>query len=312
MIGIKGIFANRSVLFHTGVFAYLLLMGFLLSAVSGFVILKTANTSTGMENASGMSFYLLHATQFFSNIFLFFLPAAGTAYLCSHHPAGFLNMRRIPDIKVVLLSVLMLLMVFPLIDVTTYFNEKMRLPEFMAPLENWMRTTEDLAAGLTEKMLSEEGVIPFFINILIIGVMAGVTEELLFRGTLLTILREKIKNPHVAIWIIASLFSAIHFQFYGFIPRLLLGAIFGYMLYWSHSIWIPVIAHFLNNTIILIANKAGFFSDITDSSIFIPADPSPKEFILISIITTAGLIGFYFCAKVVRGANGRTGERANG
>ena len=301
MIGIKGIFANRSVLFHTGVFAYLLLTGFVLSAVSGFVILKTANASTGMENASGMSFYLLHATQFFSNIFLFLFPAAGTAYLCSRYPAGFLNLRRLPDIKVVLLTVLMLVLVFPLIDVTTYFNEKMRLPEFMAPLENWMRTTEDLAAGLTEKMLSEKGALPFFINILIIGVMAGVTEELLFRGALLTILREKIKNPHVAIWIVASIFSAIHLQFYGFIPRLLLGAVFGYMLYWSHSIWVPVIAHFLNNTIILIANKAGFFSDITDSSTFIPSDPSPKEFIIISIITIAGLIGFCFCAKRMRG-----------
>ena len=300
MIGLKGIFSNRSAIFHFGVFAYLALIGFILSAFSGFLIMKTTNDPTGMENATGMPFYLLHASQFFANIFLFLMPAAGTAYLCSKHPAGFLYMRKIVDSRVVLLTAMMLLLIFPLLDVTSYINEKMQLPEFMAPIENWMRTTEDLAADLSEKMMSEEGVLPFITNILIIGVLAGVTEELLFRGALLTILRKKINNPHIAIWIVAVIFSAIHLQFYGFIPRLILGAVFGYMLYWSHSIWVPVMAHFLNNTIIIIANKAGFFSDKADTSTFIPAEPSPIESVIIGIITIAGLIGFYFCAKRVK------------
>ena len=256
-----------------------------------------ADASTGEDNVMGLPFYFLHATQFFANIFLFFLPAAGVAYLCSKQPAKFLFMRKITDSRVVILTALMLLFILPLIDVTAYINAKMQLPEFMAPVENWMRSTEDLATDLTEKMLSEEGVIPFIINILVIGVMAGVFEELLFRGALLTILREKMKNPHIAIWIIAFIFSAIHLQFYGFIPRLILGAVFGYMLYWSNSIWVPVIAHFLNNSIIVIVTKAGFLSDKVDNATFISAEPSPGEWIALTLITIAGLIGFCVCGK---------------
>jgi len=127
--------------------------------------------------------------------------------------------------------------------------------------------------------------------------MAGLTEELLFRGAILSAIREKIKNPHVAIWIVAFLFSAIHFQFYGFIPRLILGAFLGYLLFWSRSIWIPILVHFLNNTITVAAYKAGLFQDFSESSTFINSDTTPTEFILISIIAAAGLALFYLCAQ---------------
>jgi len=294
MIGLKGIFANRSPFFHIGVFAYFLLMGFLMSATCVFFIMKAG------KDSAGLSFYLMHTTQFVANIFLFLLPAFGTAYICSRHPAGFLFLKKKPNSKVLLLTVLMLFLIIPLVDLTTYINLKLQLPEFMAPVENWMRATEDSAAKLIEKMLSEEGILPFITNIFNIGVMAGVTEELLFRGTLLSIIRKRIKNPHIAIWMVAMIFSAIHLQFYGFIPRMILGAVLGYMLYWSHSIWVPVLAHFLNNTIIVIANKAGFFSDKVDNSTFIPAEPSPQELILICVISIACLTGFYFCAKVMQ------------
>ena len=45
----------------------------------------------------------------------------------------------------------------------------------------------------------------------------------------------------------AFLFSAMHMQFYGFVPRLLLGAMLGYLFVWSGSLWLSVLAHFVNN-----------------------------------------------------------------
>jgi len=97
-------------------------------------------------------------------------------------------------------------------------------------------------------------------GLLVIGIMAGVGEEFLFRGILQPKLKFYIGNPHVAIWLTAAIFSAIHMQFYGFIPRMLLGAIFGYLYHFSGSLLYPIIAHILNNvvTVVLVyLNKLG-------------------------------------------------------
>ena len=59
---------------------------------------------------------------------------------------------------------------------------------------------------------------------------------------------------HIAIWITAFIFSAVHMQFYGFVPRMLLGALFGYMFVWTGSLWVPVLMHFVNNGIAVVVN----------------------------------------------------------
>jgi membrane protease YdiL (CAAX protease family) len=91
------------------------------------------------------------------------------------------------------------------------------------------------------------GLDSFIYNLLIMAVIPAIGEELLFRGVIQQQLHFRLKNPHMAIWITAMLFSAIHMQFYGFIPRMLLGAFFGYLMVWTQSLWVPVLAHFLNN-----------------------------------------------------------------
>ena len=106
---------------------------------------------------------------------------------------------------------------------------------------------------LTEFLTEFESPGYFILAIVVIAVIPGVGEELLFRGFLQNILKRIFKNDHIAIWIAAILFSAIHFQFYGFIPRMLLGALFGYLYVWTGNLLIPIIAHFLNNSISLIA-----------------------------------------------------------
>lgn len=298
----KGLFANRSVLFQSGILLYLIVMGVVLSSIFGYAIAMLSNFLSGNspEKTSELSFYTLHATQFVSNIFVFILPSIGTAYFCSQKPAEFLHMQKITDIRVIILTTLMIFLISPAIDIATYLNSTMSLPEFMAPIENWMRETEDYAAGITEKILSEKGILPFVTNIFIIGIMAGVTEEFLFRGALLSIIRKKIKNPHIAIWIVAIIFSAIHFQFFGFIPRMLLGAILGYLLYWSNSIWIPVFAHFLNNAMAVVGYKIGLFENPSESSTLITTNIETSELIVTITVAITGVVLFALCAKTMK------------
>ena len=146
----------------------------------------------------------------------------------------------------------------PLINLTVYWNESLSLPEWLAPVENWMRQQEDTMQHFTEILIHGDGFSPLLSNLIVVALTAAVTEEFLFRGALMRIIGHWIRNPHGAIWIAAILFSAFHLQFYGFLPRMLLGAYFGYLLIWSRSIWLPICAHFFNNAlnVIIMSNHS--------------------------------------------------------
>jgi len=110
-----------------------------------------------------------------------------------------------------------------------------------------MRAAETQAMQITEAFLKVEHWSALLLNIFIIGVIPAVGEELLFRGVIQKELFSRSGKIHFSIWITALLFSAMHLQFLGFIPRFLIGGMLGYMFYWSGSIWLPILAHFVNN-----------------------------------------------------------------
>jgi hypothetical protein len=182
----------------------------------------------------------------------------------------------LPKPMQVVFAILSLVVAVPLINFLVNWNEGMHLPAFLNDIETWMRTSEDAAAKVTEKLLSGTAWIDLISNLVIIALMAGIGEELFFRGLLQSMFTDLIKgnkdvvskkrlawSKHAAIWVIAFIFSAIHLQFYGFIPRMLLGVWFGYLLLWTGSIWIPIIAHFTNNalsTIFSFAENRGLLS----------------------------------------------------
>jgi membrane protease YdiL (CAAX protease family) len=85
------------------------------------------------------------------------------------------------------------------------------------------------------------------VNFMMIAILPAIGEEFLFRGVLQRLFINWTRNAHVGILVSAFLFSFIHFQFYGFVPRFLLGLYFGYLMFWSASIWVPVAAHLINN-----------------------------------------------------------------
>jgi membrane protease YdiL (CAAX protease family) len=141
-----------------------------------------------------------------------------------------------------------------------YLNMNVQFPEFLSGLEKVLRDKEDELMKLTLYITDFENTFELLLGVLVIGVIAGIGEEYLFRGILQPKLRDYTRSIHWGIWLSAFIFSAIHFQFYGFVPRMLLGALFGYLYVYSGSLVYPMLAHILNNsfTVVMVyLNKRG-------------------------------------------------------
>ncbi|MDH6342276.1 membrane protease YdiL (CAAX protease family) [Parabacteroides sp. PFB2-12] len=195
---------------------------------------------------------ILRWAQLISSIGLFLVPALFYAWLTGDDIRDFLSIRERPKIPFLFWALIGLFLLAPSIALAEYLNRQMTFPEILAPVETWMRAQEDKAEQMTLLLLEQKGVVTLLFNLLVIAVGAGITEEFYFRGALQRIIARWSGNPHVVIWVTAIIFSAFHLQFYGFLPRMLLGAYFGYLLLWTGSLWVPVFAHFANNAISVI------------------------------------------------------------
>ena len=169
------------------------------------------------------------------------------AWIIVRQPHEYL--RDTPKFPIVLLAVSFVIMFFsmPLIELLSNINQKMVLPHFLKGLEDWMRSTEASAEKAQEAMLKMNTIGDLFFVLAIVAFLTAIAEEFMFRGCLQTIFVKWTKNHHAAVWITAILFSAFHMEFFGFLPRVLLGALFGYFVVYSGSIWPAVVGHFVNN-----------------------------------------------------------------
>lgn len=194
--------------------------------------------------------------------------------------------------KYLVLSLLFLLACNPAMELVSRWNMDMTLPESFQGMEVWMRGKEDEMADLTEKLVMVESLEYLLLNLFVMAVIPAIVEEFYFRGALQKIFIRLFKNAHVAIWVTAIIFSAIHVQFYGFFPRMLLGLIFGYAFLWSRNIWVPVFAHFLNNASVTLiayfyAREGKTYYDLQNSN------PYSLPLYIGSIILSIG-IAYYF------------------
>ena len=201
-----------------------------------------------------LSVTALKWVQFFQSTAMFLLPPLCVAYLWSQEPMKWLKVSEFHSFKFSGIAILLMLVALPAINLLSYWNQQMTLPAFLEPLEQWMKTSEESAKVLTEQFMHTTTIGGLIINLLLMAVLPALGEELTFRGVLQRLFQgSKVSEfqgsrvPHLAIWCSAILFSAIHLQFYGFIPRMLMGALFGYMLIWTGSLWIPILMHFTNN-----------------------------------------------------------------
>lgn len=196
------------------------------------------------NDLSGTS--VLKTTQFFQSIGLFVVPPLLLAFMWSLKPLEHLKMNRLPDSWSILFAIIIMIAAVPAINLLGEINHAIRFPASLAFIEEYLISMETRAEVLTNKMLAVSSIHDLLINIGLIAIIPAVGEELFFRGTVQRLLQDKMK-VHAAIWVTAFIFSSIHFQFYGFIPRLLMGAFLGYLFVWTNNLWVPIIAHFTNN-----------------------------------------------------------------
>ncbi len=215
--------------------------------IAWFMFNSNVDLSLLMGNPNDMDINLLRTLQISSSVGMFIAGPIAFAYTNQVKPKHYYFF----DTKInpALLLTVFLLMLFatPLFEWVALMNQKMNLPVSLKELEVWMKAKELEAGELTKKLLTMKSYGDLAINLLMIAVIPAIGEELFFRGGLQNALGQWFKNHHVAIWTTAIIFSAIHMQFYGFFPRMLLGALFGYLLVYGKSMYLPILGHFLNN-----------------------------------------------------------------
>ena len=278
----------------SGIFS--LLLGYLIANI-GFDInlLSSPNLIASLDDPNTIN--ALKTIQLVQQIGIFIIPALLFALLCSTSPLIYLRIKNRPKTFSLIASIIIMIFSIPLINFLAGINESMRLPEFLSGLENWMMEAEANAKVITTAFLNMDGRKDLVINMVIIALIPAIGEELLFRGALQNLVIDWSKNIHLGIWITAILFSAMHMQFYGFLPRMAMGLLFGYLVIWTGSIWIPVFCHFTNNgsaVLYTYLNQKGIISDELDN---VGTGNGDLTYIIVSSLIVLMLLVFVFRNK---------------
>lgn len=226
------------------IFVALIIAGLILGTVIG--LLYTLFSGNAADSLASLRFM-----QISSQIFTFVLPPIIYAFLVKENPVKSLGFSE-STILWLFIGIAMIYAILPLNSVFAEWNAGLKLPESMSSLEKLMKEMQDSATEIMEKLVNVNNIGGLIINLIMIAGLAAFGEELIFRSIIQTSLIKICKNAHIGIFIASAIFSFIHFEFYGFLPRLVLGLLLGYMFYYSRSIWIPMAMHFVNNGTIVV------------------------------------------------------------
>lgn len=192
----------------------------------------------------------------------------------------------------VLLAGLLMIIIMPANSLVIHWNADMHFPDFMQNFEQWARAKEDELAELTKLIAVFDSFPKLMIGILVIAVIPAIGEEIVFRGVLQKQLHRWTGNPHAAIWIAGLVFAAIHVQFFGFVPRAILGALFGYLYFWSGRISVPIVAHFFNNgftVLLLYLQQTGAVEFDVEST-----EPMSWWSVMLSLVLSAAVMYYLY------------------
>ena len=240
--------------------------------------------------------------QFMQTTATFLLPPILCAWLWDeeHKPFRWLKMDVPVQWQNILLAVVIMICAVPGINLLADLNSRVELPKSLEFIEQILKSQEEAAAALTERFLQADNIGGLLLNIGLMALLPAFSEELSFRGTLQQVIskdqngKEQSTKVHLAIWITAFIFSAIHMQFYGFVPRMLLGAMFGYVFVWSGSLWVPITMHFVNNGLaVLVYYLMGESENTKNIADTLGAGDTWYLGVFSILITSLGLLIFY-------------------
>ena len=262
------------------------------------------------QAASGqiISLGFLRTFQIINQIGIFIFPPIAFAWLISERPLNFLGISK-PRAGQMILAIIAVLSIAPVINVLVQWNEGLTLPHMFRGIENWMRNTEENAARLTENFLNAGNPADLALNLLMIGILPALGEELLFRPAFIGVLKKMFRNVHWPVMISAIVFSAFHLQFFGFFPRLVLGILMGYLYVWSGSLWVPALAHFVNNSVVVVVSWL-FQNQFIEKNLTDLEGAGSWPYVAISAVLTALVMtGVYISGK--RGRDLETNPEIN-
>ncbi len=231
------------------------------------------------------------------DVLVFIVPALATALMVTRIPASLLCINKKLSLNTLALALLTMIAAVPALNIIITWNASIHLPESMSGIETWFRAMENNASGNIEYILGGNSIGDLIMSLLIVGIAAGFSEELLFRGVLQRLLPSGMSGHQSAVWIAAIIFSCFHFQFFGFIPRLLLGAYFGYLLLWSGCLWLPVVAHILNNSIYVVNNWIAAREGLTTVAPGAEMPNSLQSWLLIVLSVALTALGIYLTRR---------------
>ncbi|MFH1004686.1 MAG: CPBP family intramembrane glutamic endopeptidase [Bacteroidota bacterium] len=273
-----------------GVFLFFLSIS---SIIGLFVVsdgLHSMNDISQMTDYSNVTILKsIKIVQAISIIGSFIIPSLLFVYFTSEKKFSYLKLN---DFRF-LSGIIVLLLVFavmPFINWTGEVNSHLALPDFMSSVERWMKSSEDVAKKLTEAFLQMNGIGDLCANLFIVALLAAVGEELFFRGAMQNLFVEWTKKVHLSVWITAILFSALHVQFYGFIPRMILGVVLGYIYVWSGSLWLSMLFHFLNNGMAVVISYLISNKIISESVETVGAEKETWIYVVVSVIVSIWLL----------------------
>ncbi|MFC2097510.1 lysostaphin resistance A-like protein [Bacteroidota bacterium] len=214
--------------------------------------LNLSNYSSYFNISDPENVNFLKFMQIIQSTGLFIVPPLILARFFGNGILSYLKLDKKPFLIILGLALLTLFFAMPIIGFAGELNAKMQLPGFLSKIEQWMKNMEESSADLMDKFLMTDKPGNLLLNILMVGIVPAIGEELMFRGLLQKLFTKWTKNVHIGIIIASILFSAMHMQFYGFLPRLLLGLFLGYIFVWSGSLWIPILVHFLYNSLAVV------------------------------------------------------------
>lgn len=238
---------------HNNLHPLLKIAEWLLLMVLGLLVVYSIWLALPINHVDTGALLLMQAMQ---AVGVFIFPAMAAWYLWEDRAQiANADRRRRLDYRLVLLSVGIMVTAIPLINCLVAWNESIRLPESMAGIEQQMQLMEQQAEQVLRRFMTyKDGAWwVLAVNLVVLAVLPGIGEEMAFRGVLQSFFR----NRHVAVWVTAAVFSFVHFQFYGFIPRLLMGALLGYMYAWSGRLGYNMIMHVTNNALSVIVFYMG-------------------------------------------------------
>ncbi|MCM1310236.1 MAG: CPBP family intramembrane metalloprotease [Bacteroides sp.] len=225
---------------------------FLLFLLFVIGIALTGGLSALLVRLTDNSLAVVRITIVCQDLLAFVLPAVITALLITRLPADLLCLRTLPSAKMTGLTIATLLLSLPAIEGLNSLCEMLPWPQSVLDLEA-------AAEAASTAILGPHTGLNLAIALMIMSILTGLSEELFFRGAMQNILRSGM-GAHLAIWLTALIFAAMHGQAVGLLPRTLLGAFFGYVLLWSGSLWLPIICHVVNNALAVLTMWAGIDS----------------------------------------------------